>query len=105
MLLFVSDSFQPEIFAHIEIGRVFIEITNGNDSSWNQTTVTLNDAWGGPTLEITDPWKPGEVRRLRLREFRGRLNRQVFNPDFESVREVIIKADGFRIGIYKVKDE
>ncbi|MBK8477804.1 MAG: hypothetical protein IPL39_16310 [Opitutaceae bacterium] len=95
------DSAKPKLLARVQIGHEVVSITNGNDAPWNSPTVILNDAFNGAILEIAGVWTPGEKKELQLKEFRGRMNRQAFKPDFESVKEVIIDAKGFQLGIYK----
>jgi hypothetical protein len=97
----VWDSTKPKVLARINIKREAVVIINGNDVPWKNPTITLNDAFDGPTMQINGTWDPGERRELILSEFTGRINNQRFNPEFERVKEVIIDVQGFQLGTYR----
>jgi hypothetical protein len=100
---FVYNSYKPELFAKVQVTPKVLRITNGNDTAWNSPTIILNDAFAGPILDVAGVWDPYETRELPLRDFRGRFNHQQFNPVYERVREITIKAHGFQRGIYRTR--
>jgi predicted RNA-binding Zn-ribbon protein involved in translation (DUF1610 family) len=97
---FVYDSSKPKLFAKVQVTPKVLRITNGNDTAWDSPTIILNDGFDGPVLDVVGAWSANETRELPLSDFRGRLNHQLFNPDYEKVHKVIIQADGFQLGIY-----
>ena len=104
VIWFVYDSSKPKLFAKVEvIHDKTLRVTNANDAAWNSPTIILNDGFSGPILDVTGAWAPNETRELALDDFQGRLNHQRFNPQHEKVREVIIKARGFQLGIYQTR--
>ena len=98
---FVNDSTKPKLLAKVGLTKRVVSITNGNETAWDSPTVILNDGFGGPIFAVADKWAPNETRELQLSDFRGRFNHQLFKPEYEEVREVIIKAPGFQLGIYE----
>lgn len=98
---FAKESMLPEIRAHNEVGSTTIFITNGNEKPWPPgSTIILNDAFGGPQFVTNFAWQPGERRGIRLVDFVGLLNKQRYDPKFAKVTEVMIKAEGFRLGSF-----
>jgi hypothetical protein len=94
---------KPKLFAKVEVTPKFLSVTNGNGTAWTRTTIILNDAFAVPILEVSDGWAPNETKYYALSDFRGRFNRQAFNPDYEQVREVTIQVKGFQLGIYQTR--
>lgn len=102
ILWFAYDSSKSKLLAKVDVvRRQTLRITNGNDTVWDSPTIILNDGFGGPILHVSGAWAPNETRELALDDFQGRLNHQRFNPRYENVREVIIEARGFQLGIYE----
>jgi hypothetical protein len=94
-------SVKTELRAKVSISANSVAIVNGNDIPWKKLTIHLNNSFDGPILDINENWPPGERKELNFREFKGQINRQAFNPEFEKVSKIIIEADGFQLGIYK----
>jgi hypothetical protein len=104
ILWFAYDSSRPKLLAKVEVIRAkALRITNGNDTAWESPEIILNDGFGGPILAVSGVWASNETRELALDDFQGRLNHQRFNPQYEKVREVIIKVSGFQLGIYETR--
>jgi hypothetical protein len=103
VIWFAYDSSKPKLFAKVEVTSKAVRITNGNDTAWDNPEIILNDGFAGPILVLPGPWAPNETRELSLGDFEGRLNHQRFQAGYEKVRKVIIKARGFRLGIYETR--
>src|SRR5262249_35825208 len=104
VLWFAYNSSKPKLLATVNVihGQT-LRVTNGNDTAWKSPTIILNDGFGGPILEVSGDWAPNETRDLALDDFKGRLNHQAFSPQHESVREVMIEAQGFQLGTYQTR--
>jgi hypothetical protein len=104
VLWFAYSSTKPKLLATVDVIRnETLRVTNANDTAWNSPTIILNDGFGGPILEVSGAWAPNETRELALDDFKGRLNHQRFNPQVEHVREVLIQARGFQLGMYQTR--
>lgn len=97
----VSYSLKPKLLANVKVTSEVLTICNGNETAWRNATITINDAFSGPTLVVIGSWPPNEIRDLPLTKFKGRLNQQPFKPDFEKVLEVIIDVEGFQLATRK----
>src|SRR5438105_436827 len=97
------NSSKPKLLAKIQVTPKILRITNGNDTAWDGPSIILNDGFAGPILVVGGLWNPNETRELPLRDFKGRFNHQPFKPEYEEVREVMIDAHGFQLGIYTTR--
>jgi hypothetical protein len=103
VLWFAYDSSKSKVLAKVNLTSKALRITNGNDTAWDSPTIILNDGFSGPILAVPGPWASNETRELLLGDFQGRFNHQPFKPGYEEVREVIIQARGFQLGIYETR--
>lgn len=99
----VSESMRPKPLAKVQVNHRHgtLTITNGNTTAWQNPTIILNDAFDGPRYQIQGFWPSGEGRVLDLRAFKGRLNQQPFDPEFEKLSQILVTVDGFQLGMYR----
>jgi hypothetical protein len=100
----VSEPMKPKPLAKVQVNLTHgtLTITNGNTTAWRNPKIILNDAFDGPIYQIQGFWPSGEGRVLDLRAFKGRLNQQPFDPEFEKLLQILVTVDGFRFqrGMY-----
>ena len=96
------DSRRPKLFADVKHVGTDLVITNGNDRAWHGTMIRLNDITDLIERAVPVSWNPGETRTIPLASFFSETRKQKFNPEFETLREVVITVDGYQMGIYEV---